>query len=167
MPEENLSQLPVPRLCSRNSRIPTNVIFVNLTPRTVKPIWINFQGEPQAYPSLRPHTGRRMITYLDHFWLFRDLETDVGLLANKQEMYFPVEGNNVQPIFVNISSPEFTLKEHCIHFIRKIVKPEDYRKLDIVASLYKDLEDLPNMTKDLRRLTITYWEQNRSSNSEA
>uniref|UniRef100_A0A8C5QBJ7 von Hippel-Lindau disease tumor suppressor n=1 Tax=Leptobrachium leishanense TaxID=445787 RepID=A0A8C5QBJ7_9ANUR len=156
MPEEAPVQIPVLQLRSVNSRLPANVVFCNRTRRTVKPVWINFHGEPQAYPSLPPNTARRMNTFLGHFWLFRDLETDIGLLANKQEMYVPRQNENDQPANINISSPAFTLKEHCIQVIRRIVRPADYRKLDIVASLYDDLEDHPNLNKDLHLVKSSF-----------
>lgn len=48
----------------------------------------------------------------------------------------------------------FTLKERCLQVVRSLVKPVDYRKLDIVRSLYEDLEDRPNVKKDLYRLSL-------------
>ncbi|KAM8930827.1 von Hippel-Lindau disease tumor suppressor [Pelodytes ibericus] len=159
--------LPELRIRSRNSCLPAHVLFCNRSHRTVQPLWVNFQGEPQPYPSLAPGTARRMLTYLGHMWLFRDLETNVGLLANKKEVYLPSANVNGQPSIVNISSPAFTLKEHCIHFIRKIVKPEDYRKLDIVASLYDDLENQPNVERELRRLAFRFWNEPRLFSPDA
>lgn len=38
--------------------------------------------------------------------------------------------------------------------VRSLVKPVDYRKLDIVRSLYEDLEDHPDIKKDLQRLSL-------------
>lgn len=48
----------------------------------------------------------------------------------------------------------FTLKERCLQVVRSLVKPVDYRKLDIVQSLYEELEDHPDIRKDLQRLYL-------------
>lgn len=48
----------------------------------------------------------------------------------------------------------FTLKERCLQVVRSLVKPVDYRKLDIVRSLYEELEDHPDVKKDLQRLSL-------------
>uniref|UniRef100_A0A5F4WDV9 von Hippel-Lindau tumor suppressor n=1 Tax=Callithrix jacchus TaxID=9483 RepID=A0A5F4WDV9_CALJA len=101
-----------PVLRSVNSREPSQVIFCNRSPRVVLPVWLNFDGEPQSYPTLPPGTGRRIHSYR-----------------------------------------VYTLKERCLQVVRSLVKPENYRRLDIVRSLYEDLEDHPNVQKDLERLT--------------
>lgn len=48
----------------------------------------------------------------------------------------------------------FTLKERCLQVVRSLVRPGDYRKLDIVRSLYEELEDHPDIKKDLQRLSV-------------
>lgn len=48
----------------------------------------------------------------------------------------------------------FTLKERCLQVVRSLVSPMDYRKLDIVQSLYEELEDHPDIWKDLQRLSL-------------
>ncbi|XP_040262765.1 von Hippel-Lindau disease tumor suppressor [Bufo gargarizans] len=151
----------LPRLESIKSRVLVAVVFCNRSSRTVQPIWVNFQGEPQPYPALPPGTGRRMNTYLGHIWLFREVGTDLALTANKSEIYTATASRNGQPAIVNICLPVYSLKDCCLQVIRSLVKPEDYRKLDIVATLYDDLDDRPNVQKDLRRMAIQFWNQTR------
>lgn len=61
--EEMEAGRPRPVLRSVNSREPSQVIFCNRSPRVVLPVWLNFDGEPQPYPTLPPGTGRRMHSY--------------------------------------------------------------------------------------------------------
>ncbi|XP_073431050.1 von Hippel-Lindau disease tumor suppressor [Dendrobates tinctorius] len=154
-----------PRLRSVNSRQQAQVLFCNRSSRTVQPIWVNFQGDPEPYPVLLPGTGRRIHTYLGHIWLFRELNTDVALTVDKKEIYIPPADVNGQPSMVNICLPVFTLKDRCLQVIRNLVKPEDYRKLEIVTSLYDDLENRPNIQKDLQRLAIRLWNQMHTEDS--
>ncbi|XP_068940091.1 von Hippel-Lindau disease tumor suppressor [Petaurus breviceps papuanus] len=147
-----------PRLRSVNTRQPSSVIFCNRTCRQVLPVWVDFEGQPTPYQMLLPGTGRRMNSYLGHFWLFRDANTGDGLLVNQTELFVPSLNENGQPVFANITLPVYTLKERCLQVVRCLVKPEDYRKLDIVRSLYDDLEDYPDIQKDLRRLSLEHLE---------
>lgn len=63
-PEEEMEAgRPLPVLRSVNSREPSQVIFCNRSPRVVLPVWLNFDGEPQPYPTLPPGTGRRIHSY--------------------------------------------------------------------------------------------------------
>ncbi|XP_021568836.1 protein BRICK1 isoform X1 [Carlito syrichta] len=109
----------------------------------------------------------RRIEYIEarvtkgHLWLFRDAGTDDGLLVNQTELFVPSLNVDGQPIFANITLPVYTLKERCLQVVRSLVKPEDYRRLDIVRSLYEDLEDHPNVQKDLQRLTQEHIENQR------
>uniref|UniRef100_A0A8C9DJI5 von Hippel-Lindau tumor suppressor n=1 Tax=Prolemur simus TaxID=1328070 RepID=A0A8C9DJI5_PROSS len=118
--EEMEAGRPRPVLRSVNSREPSQVIFCNRSPRVVLPVWLNFDGEPQPYPTLPPGTGRRIHSYR-----------------------------------------VYTLKERCLQVVRSLVRPENYRRLDIVRSLYEDLEDHPNVRKDLERLTQEHIENQR------
>uniref|UniRef100_K7FJ48 von Hippel-Lindau disease tumor suppressor n=1 Tax=Pelodiscus sinensis TaxID=13735 RepID=K7FJ48_PELSI len=128
-------------LRSVNTRELSHVIFCN-------------RAQLQPYAVLQPGTGRRMHSYLEHLWLFRDAETDDGLLVNQTEMFVPTHNINGQPVFANITLPVFSLKERCLQVVRSLVKPVDYRKLDIVQSLYEDLENHPKIEKDLQRLSL-------------
>lgn len=102
-----------------------------------------------------------MHSYRGHLWLFRDAGTYDGLLVNQTELFVPSLNVDGQPIFANITLPVYTLKERCLQVVRSLVKPENYRRLDIVRSLYEDLEDHPNVMKDLERLTQEHIENQR------
>ncbi|ELW63489.1 Von Hippel-Lindau disease tumor suppressor [Tupaia chinensis] len=97
-----------------------------------------------------------------HLWLFRDAGTYDGLLVNQTELFVPSLNVDGQPIFANITLPVYTLKERCLQVVRSLVKPENYRRLDIVRSLYEDLEDHPNVQKDLKRLTQEHIESQQT-----
>ncbi|NXJ76143.1 VHL disease, partial [Trogon melanurus] len=141
---------PAPCLRSANTGELSEVVFNNRSPRSVLPIWVDFEGRPRSYPVLRPHTGRVMYSYHGHLWLFRDAWTNDGLLVNRQELF--VAAPNVST--ADITLPVFTLKERCLQVVRSLVKDVDYRKLDIVRSLYEELEDRPDIRKDLQRLSL-------------
>ncbi|NXG06050.1 VHL disease, partial [Sakesphorus luctuosus] len=85
-----------------------------------------------------------------HLWLFRDEGTGDGLLVNQQELF--VAAPNVTK--ADITLPVFTLKERCLQVVRSLVSPTDYRRLDIVRSLHEELEDCPDIWKDLERLSL-------------
>ncbi|XP_043934573.1 von Hippel-Lindau disease tumor suppressor [Protopterus annectens] len=155
MPEEEAAASSRPVLfCSQNSRTVSVVIFCNLSRRRVRPVWVDFKGEPQPYPVVEPDSGgSRMITYLTHPWLFRDADTDDRLLANQQQVFLPSPNVDGQPGYVNITLPVYSLKERCLQVIRKLVKSEDYRKLELVHSLYDDLENRPDVRKDIENIS--------------
>uniref|UniRef100_A0AAQ5BGZ5 von Hippel-Lindau tumor suppressor n=1 Tax=Homo sapiens TaxID=9606 RepID=A0AAQ5BGZ5_HUMAN len=104
--EEMEAGRPRPVLRSVNSREPSQVIFCNRSPRVVLPVWLNFDGEPQPYPTLPPGTGRRIHSYRGHLWLFRDAGTHDGLLVNQTELFVPSLNVDGQPIFANITLPD-------------------------------------------------------------
>ncbi|NWW79790.1 VHL disease, partial [Climacteris rufus] len=137
-------------LRSINTRELSEVVFNNHSPRCVLPVWLDFEGRPRCYPVLRPRTGRVMRSYRGHLWLFRDAGTNDKLLVNQQELF--VAAPNVTK--ADITLPVFTLKERCLQVVRSLVSPMDYRKLDIVQSLYEELEDHPDIWKDLQRLSL-------------
>ncbi|XP_039224385.1 von Hippel-Lindau disease tumor suppressor isoform X1 [Crotalus tigris] len=98
--------------------------------------------------------GRCSASVLEHLWLFRDARSGDSLLVNQMELFVATRNTNGQPIFANVTLPVFTLKERCLQVIRTLVQPGNYRELDIVRSLYEDLEDYPDIRKDLQRLSV-------------
>ncbi|XP_009473220.1 PREDICTED: von Hippel-Lindau disease tumor suppressor-like, partial [Nipponia nippon] len=52
-----------PCLRSVNTRELSEVVFNNRSPRSVLPIWVDFEGRPRCYPVLQPRTGRIMHSY--------------------------------------------------------------------------------------------------------
>nr|XP_033781721.1 von Hippel-Lindau disease tumor suppressor [Geotrypetes seraphini] len=148
-------------LRSADSHHQLSAVFCNRTQRSVRPVWVDYEGEPQPYPPLRPGTSQGMTTYRGHPWVFRDADTDDAFLANNRKLFLPSVNANGQPSFANITLPVYSLKERCLQVIRTLVKPEDYRKLDIVRSLFEDLEDHPDVRKDLCRLALEIREEAR------
>lgn len=141
--EEMEAGRPRPVLRSVNSREPSQVIFCNRSPRVVLPVWLNFDGEPQPYPTLQPGTGRRIHSYRGRragVALFvpgpgERLPAPVPSYARRAR---PDDNGNGGPILLKpLRRPGGACCSHDAHFTLKELRPQrgrDRSKLTLLVS---------------------------------
>ncbi|XP_030633336.1 von Hippel-Lindau disease tumor suppressor [Chanos chanos] len=154
MPQRQDGDPPLPLVRSLMSRLPVHVLFCNRSSRVVRPVWINYRGQPHPYQNIQPWRALRMTTFVGHPWMFRDAETDEPMIVNSKEMFLPRPAENAQqPSEVNITIPMMTLRERCLQVVRALVRHEDYSKLEIARCLQEDLAKTPDIQVDLQRIS--------------
>uniref|UniRef100_UPI0035900707 von Hippel-Lindau disease tumor suppressor-like n=1 Tax=Myxine glutinosa TaxID=7769 RepID=UPI0035900707 len=142
-------------LRSGPSMVRSFVVFCNASSRRVRPVWLNYKGEPQSYPDILPHRARAMHTYVGHPWLFRDVVSGDKLLVNGKEVFFPPQGvveqdGNVRYIPIHITLPVYSLKERCLQVVRVLVPSRDFGRLNIAHTLQEELAETPDLHQEPR-----------------
>ncbi|KAK7878774.1 hypothetical protein WMY93_030934 [Mugilogobius chulae] len=114
MPQDGEPGPTLPLVRSLNSRIPVSAVFCNCTARVVRPLWVDFNGEPRPYHDLQPGTGRKMCTFVGHPWLFRDAETNDPMKVNSKDLFLPTPAASGNPTMAKITLPVYTLKDRAL-----------------------------------------------------
>ena len=85
-------------LKSGPSRIESLLTFVNQTERTVKVIWINYDGKHYPYKKLEPLQTYKINTYVGHPWIFLDTHSGDRMMVESKDVFFPppFSSNNQQ-----------------------------------------------------------------------
>ena len=88
-----------PTIRSIHSRIPKSVRFVNHSSVHAKVIWINHEGEQVLYSTLQPLNGFYDVrTYVTHPWIAVEEESNLRMLLNSAQIFFPTSDGDHQVV---------------------------------------------------------------------
>lgn len=69
----------------------TPVRFTNRSRSRVKVFWLDYHGKQVLYSTLEPSDGRYDVnTYVTHPWIAIDEQTNVPMLLNFRNIYYPL-----------------------------------------------------------------------------
>jgi hypothetical protein len=93
-PTVRLGCQDIPKLKSIASGIPTTETFYNSTKETVSFFWLDYNGSPQFYGTLKPFRETTQNTYVDHPWVFRSSDNScLGVYVPKSNNERFIIGN--------------------------------------------------------------------------
>ncbi|CAB3369331.1 Hypothetical predicted protein [Cloeon dipterum] len=136
--------MPAATLRSIDSTQPAYPTFLNGTSRRVDIVWLDFQGAPVVYKTLKPRETFRVTTFVTHPWLFVDADTRDLLLGRLKYVYMP-EAPKSRPIkrhTVMITVPVFPLLARALQVLRNSLKPE-------IKKICLESEKVPDAIKGL------------------
>lgn len=146
----------LPELRSKSSLRKVLVRFVNVTERTVRLVWINFEGRPVTYKDLKPKQTLDVTTYKTHPWMAFDVESSDKMHIDKSYIFMPKSwkdhvANIIFPngdipddfeprILIRITLPLYNLKSIALKTIRNhLTRPEDALKLELPMHLIEEI----------------------------
>lgn len=126
-----------PILRSIHSGIPTSVRFINHSSVRAKVIWLNYEGEQVLYSTLKPLNGCYDVrTYVTHPWIAVEEESNLRMLLNLAQIYFPTSDGYHHEVFISANVPR-SLEDCCQRFLKKRVLPENIGKLPLSPTIIK------------------------------
>lgn len=146
----------LPELRSRSSIRKVLCRFVNVTERTVRLVWINFEGRPVTYKDLRPNQTLDVTTFKTHPWMAFDIDTSDKMHIDKSYIFMPKSwkdhvANIIFPngdipddfeprILIRITLPLYNLRAIALKTIRnRLTRPEDALKLELPRQLMEEI----------------------------
>ncbi|VUC28820.1 unnamed protein product [Clonostachys rosea] len=102
--QENKSLMQTEEPSDPLSNSPATVRFTNQTEGTLRLIWINFEGEPKSYGTIRQDEARSQETYSGHCWRLEDA------FSGKVKAIYRVPDTGHDAVIVNEFFPEENMK---------------------------------------------------------